>query len=322
MFSIASYQPTFWFRNTHINTLYGAVFRKMPKPKYVRERYTLPDGDFLNLDWVEQGSKQLVIVVHGLDGDSSSHHVMGMANVFLAANYDVLAFNFRGAGKELNNYLKGNHSGETDDLRTVIQSVIHKNKYIAINLVGYSLGANVILKYLGEESSSISNIIKKAAVVSVPCQLGDSSRQMKSWASMAYMWYFLRTLKPIAKAKAKQFPGHFDLKKVLAAHSFVAYDTAFTTPIYGFENVTDYYQTASSLEYLSKINIPTYILQAEDDTFLSKSSFPISIAENHDFVHLEVSKYGGHVGFSQRNKHGFSWSELRIRAFIGENLFC
>jgi uncharacterized protein len=318
MLSTASYKPSFWFRNAHINTLFGAVFRKMPVPKYSREQYTLPDGDFLNLDWLKQQSKQLVIVIHGLDGDSSSHHVMGMSNVFFANHYDVLAFNFRGAGKEINKYLKGNHSGETDDLRTVIQYIIHQNKYTSINLVGYSLGANVILKYLGEESKSISNVIKRAAVVSVPCQLGDSSQQMKSFASLAYMWYFLRTLKPIAIEKAKRFPGNFNLKKVLSSHTFVAYDTAFTTAIYGFENVTDYYQKASSLDYLAQISIPTFILQAEDDTFLSKTSFPIELAKQHEYVHLEVSKYGGHVGFSQRNKEIGSWSELRIRDFIDE----
>jgi predicted alpha/beta-fold hydrolase len=316
MLSFAAYKPTFWFRNAHINTLFGAVFRRMPVPKYVRERYSLPDGDFLNLDWLKQQSKQLVIVIHGLDGDSSSHHVMGMSNVFSAAQYDVLAFNFRGSGQELNKYLKGNHSGETDDLRTVIQYIIQQNKYTSINLIGYSLGANVILKYLGEEHLNISSVIKRAAVVSVPCELGDSSRQMKSWASLAYMWYFLRTLKPIAIKKSTLFPGHFDLKKVLQSHTFVAYDTTFTTPVYGFESVTDYYQQASSIGYLSRISIPTFILQAEDDTFLSKTSFPIDIAKQHPFVQLEISKYGGHVGFSERNGNVGSWAELRIRDFI------
>ena len=316
MFKIANYKPTFWFKNTHINTIYAGRYRKIKMPHYQREKFTLPDGDFINLDWVDNDLKRIVVIVHGLGGHSQRHHVMGLANVFTAAAYDVLAINCRGAGDEPNDTIKTYHSGASDDLSAVIQYVIAKNKYDTIQLVGYSLGGNVILKYLGEQHTNLSKLIRRAAVMSVPCELSDSSQKMKSWNNKVYIWNFFKTLKPTAIEKSKRFPGHFDLKKTLSATNFEEFDDAFTAPVNGFESALHYHKSCSSLYFLDKITIPTYLLQAEDDTFLSKSSFPVEIAKQHPFLHLEVSKYGGHVGFSQTSDSGYSWAEQRFLDFI------
>ncbi len=317
MLTNALYKPRFWFKNTHINTIYAGRYRKISMPNYERERFILPDGDFVNLDWVHNQSERLVIVVHGLGGHSQRHHVMGLANIFTDAQYDVLALNCRGAGDEENDSIKTYHSGASDDLRAVIQYVIDHKKYKSINLVGYSLGGNIILKYLGEQHLEVPKVIRRAAVMSVPCELSDSSQKMKSWNNKIYIWNFFKTLKPIAVAKDKRFPGHFDLKKVLAARNFEEFDEAFTAPANGFESALHYHKSCSSLYFLDKITIPTYLLQAEDDTFLSDTSIPRSLADNHPFLHLEVSKYGGHVGFARRSKADpYSWAELRLRAFI------
>ncbi len=316
MLTTALYKPSFWFRNTHINTIFSGRYRHVPMPNYRRERVTTTDDDFVNVDWVDNGSERVVILVHGLGGHSRRHHIMGLANAFTAIGYDVAAFNFRGTGEESNNRLKSYHSGDTGDLRVVIQQIIDSNKYKSINLVGYSLGGNVILKYLGEEHLSLSKLIKKAAVMSVPCELKDSSERMKKWDNKIYLYNFFKTLKPEAIEKDKRFPGVFDLKKTLAASNFFEFDDAFTAPINGFRDAIDYYGQSSSLYFLDWLTIPTYMLQAEDDTFLSDTSFPRELAENHPLLHLEISKYGGHVGFYRKSKDGRSWAELRICAFI------
>jgi uncharacterized protein len=153
--------------------------------------------------------------------------------------------------------------------------------------------------------------------MSVPCELSDSSNKMKSWNNKMYIWNFFRTLKPTAIEKSKRFPGHFDLQKALDSHNFEEFDEAFTAPVNGFESAKHYHNSCSSLHFLDKITIPTYLLQAEDDTFLSDTSIPRALAEKHPFLHLEVSKYGGHVGFARKSSEDpYSWAEIRFRAFI------
>jgi uncharacterized protein len=300
--------------NNHLETVYPAIFRNVSlAKKYERERLILKDGDFLDLDWVKINSQRLVIVSHGLEGNTNRGYIIGIVNAFLAKGFDCLAWNYRGCSEEMNWNLKFYHSGATDDLDEVINHAIKKNAYTEIVLIGFSLGGNLTLKYLGERK--VVGLIRKAVVFSVPCHLHSSCLQLSTGANRIYSNRFLKSLKNKIRSKAQKFV-QLDVSKLERVGSLIEFDNNFTAPLHGFANAIDYYQKSSSIQFLKSIETPTLLVNAANDPFLSRECFPVDLLRNHKYVKIEIPEKGGHVGFTLFSQNGLYWSELRALDFI------
>lgn len=309
-----SYFPPFLLFNRHLETIYPALFRKVALKEYERERIRTADDDFLDLFWLKKKSNNLIIISHGLEGNAHRAYIKGMAKAFYDLGYDALAWNYRGCGEEINKQLRFYHSGATDDLGTVIDHAA--TRYENIFLIGFSLGGNLTLKYLGEKGDSVNPKIKKAVAFSVPMDLHNSCVQISKPTNWVYSNRFLKSLKLKVIAKAKSFP-ELRTDKLETIKSLIEFDDTYTAPIHGFQNAIDYYTKCSSLYFLPTIKTQTLIVSAQNDPFLSKECFPD--LSSHSFVELESPSRGGHVGFAQFNENGLYWSELRALKYITTN---
>lgn len=306
------YEAPSLFFNAHIETIWPALFRKIQLSPYQRERLTTPDDDFLDLDWLKQGSNKLVIISHGLEGNSHRAYIKGMAKQFFTNGYDVLAWNYRSCSGEMNRQKRFYHSGATDDLQWVINHA--SVKYDSVYLIGFSLGGNLTLKYLGE--GKVNPLVKKAVVFSVPLELHTSCLEILQPSNWMYHHRFLKSLKAKVVAKASQRTD-LDIRPLNQIKTLIEFDDHFTAPIHGFENAIDYYKKCSSLYFLSGIHTPTLIVNAKNDPFLSNDCYP-ELPEASS-VKLETPARGGHVGFAQFGQNGLYWSELRAFDFINHD---
>ncbi len=313
----SDYKPSFLFKNTHFNTVFRTFFM-YESNNYKRERLELKDGDFVDLDFSTVNSETIVIALHGLEGNSSSKYIIAASKYINQQKIDVVAINHRGCSGEPNRLIQSYHSGKTDDLDSVIKHLDKNYDYKNIVLLGYSLGGNMILKYLGEQKKYIHQKVKCGIAISVPCDLTSSSVELKKPENKLYIKKFMQTLKPKTLHKMKQFPNSF-LKKdtILAAQNFHDFDNLYTAPAHGYKNAEDYWEKCSCKPFLSEIKIPTLLINALDDTFLSDECYPTEIAEKNALFFLEMPKFGGHVGFNSKmiGKNGF-WMEKRSYKFM------
>ncbi|SFT91836.1 hypothetical protein SAMN04489724_2815 [Algoriphagus locisalis] len=308
-----SYTRPKWLFNGHLETIYPSLFRKVVAPNPVKERILTTDGDFLDLDWYRQGKAKLVIISHGLEGNSTRSYMLGMVNSFLKKEYDVLTWNFRSCSAEMNKQVIFYHSGATYDLDLVVQHVY--DAYEEINLVGFSLGGNLTLKYLGEKGNSLSKIHRGVAI-SVPLHLGSSSRKISETENTLYSKRFLRSLKKKVIDKSAAHPGQIPVETLRNIKTLADFDDFFTGPLHGFADAEEYYEVNSSLYFLDQIKVPTLVLNAQNDPFLSEKCFPTKLAKTLDQVYFEFPKHGGHVGFSPANSQKPYYSEQRAVEFI------
>jgi len=309
----SSYQRPTWLFNAHLETIYPSLFRKVSIQKPENERIQTIDQDFLDLKWYRQGSSKLVILSHGLEGSSSSSYILGMVKIFLAHQFDVLAWNFRGCGEEMNEQLTFYHSGATYDLDTVVSHA--EKKYDEVYLIGFSLGGNLTLKYLGEKGNSDFKI-KKGVVISAPLHLSSSSKKISEVQNFLYSHRFLTSLRKKIIQKEKEFPGKIPIDKLKSVTTLADFDDYFTGPLHGFSDAEEYYKESSSLFFLEGIKVPTLILNAQNDPFLSPACFPTHLIKTLTFVYGEFPKVGGHVGFSNPNSSLPYYSERRAVEFI------
>jgi len=308
-----SYLPPFFLFSPHLETIYPALLRRVSLKAYTRERIDTPDDDFLDLDWLEQDSQKIAIISHGLEGNSHRPYIKGMAKALSDNGYDVVAWNFRGCGGEMNRQLRFYHSGATDDLHTVVEHVISKQKYKSIDLVGFSLGGNLTLKYLGERV--VPELVNRAVVFSVPMDLKTSCEKISLPANRIYSNRFLRSLKSKVLMKAR-VRKELDVSKIDRIKTLSQFDDRYTAPLHGFADANEYYERCSSLRFVSDIKTPALIINTLNDPFLSEECFPVSLLENHPFVNLQILSRGGHVGFTQFTKNGLYWSEQRALEFL------
>lgn len=296
----------------HLETIYPALARSIKAVHYQRERIQTPDNDFLDLDWLQQGSERLMIISHGLEGNTSRAYMKGMAHAGFTHNFDVLTWNFRGCSEEMNQQLRFYHSGATDDLDWVVKHAIRKG-YREIYLVGFSLGGNLTLKYLGEQQSYVE--LKRATVFSVPLDLHASCLKICKPSNWVYSNRFLKSLKTKVVHKSNMMGG-LDVNGIEKIKTLMQFDDLYTAPLHGFLSATDYYNKCSSLHFLNEVKIPTLIVNAQNDPFLSDECYPVSLLKDHPFIKFENPKYGGHVGFAQFNKNGLYWSEEIALSFL------
>lgn len=318
MIRTAAFQPAWWLRNRHAQTLWASVIRRGPDIRLRRERLELPDGDFLDLDWAgEQGP--IVLVLHGLEGSSRSRYARGLLCAIRARGWRGVLMHFRGCSGMPNRLDRGYHSGETGDLAAVVATLRAREPDTPICAVGYSLGGNVLLKWLGE--SGAANPLAAAVAVSVPFQLDDAARTLEHGFARVYQWSLLRRMRRSLRRKFRRRASPIELEGLRALRTFRAFDDYVTAPLHGFAGVDDYYQRSSSRQYLGGIAIPTLILHARDDAFMTRAAIP-QAQELSASVTLELSSYGGHVGFVSgacpwRPSY---WLEQRIPAHLARIL--
>ena len=310
----STYKPPFYFKNGFISTVYSGLVRRVSL-KQERERITLKDGDFLDLDWSfsESKSSKLIILLHGLEGNGQRPYMTGTAKLFNKNGVDAICVNFRGCSGEDNLKYYSYHSGATEDLEAVIEHAVSVKKYSEIHLKGISLGANIILKYLGERDK-VPTQVKTAIAVSVPCYLSGSARELHTFKNKLYHDRFLKHLVNRLRTKQQRFPDLLKIEELDAIKTLTSFDNVYTAKAHGFENALDYYLRCSSLQFLPNIKTPTLIINALNDSFLSAECYPVKEAKNNRNLHLEMPNHGGHSGFV--GKKNVYYNERRALEFI------
>jgi predicted alpha/beta-fold hydrolase len=310
----STYRPPWGLANGHLQTILPVLLRRVPTITRERERIATPDGDFLDLDWNrDHRSQSLVIITHGLEGNSANASVQGMAAAFHRAGWDTLAWNLRGCSGEVNRLLRTYHSGAWEDLECVINHAA--GTYQNIVLVGFSIGGNLTLKYLGDRGSWINPAIKGAVAFSVPCNLASSALVLESRINSIYMNHFMRDLRRKIREKAAIFPEGISTEGLDRIRTFREFDGTYTAPLNGFLSAEDYWAKASSKQSLAGISVPTLLINALNDPFLGPECFPREEAEANPHLHLELPRSGGHLGFLTFGKE--YWSETRAVEFCG-----
>ena len=289
---------------------------------YLRKRITTWDHDFIDLDFSLVGSKTLAILIHGLEGSSESKYIASNSKYLNSKGLDTVCFNLRGCSGDDNLLLGTYHSGKTEDVDFVVNHLLENYDYENIIIIGFSLGGNLTLKYLGEKSEEISPIIKGGIAVSVPIDIASAEKEMDKLKNKLYIEMFFRTMKNKVLEKAHKFPEYnLDKDKLFKATKFIHLEQLYTVPVFGFDSPEDYWEKASSKPYLSKIRKPTLLINAKDDSFLSNECFPFQEAHDSDYFFFEGPNYGGHVGFMTSFKPTENtWLEHRIARFIRENI--
>jgi uncharacterized protein len=313
----STFQPPAWLPNGHLQSIYPSVFRKLSVP-YKRERINTPDGDFLNLDWCMAPAQDapLVVLSHGLEGDSGRQYITGMVQHLHRYGYHCLAWNFRSCGGEPNQLPRFYHSGETTDLDFVLQHAIAKG-HRRISIMGFSLGGNVTLKYAGERGAAMYPEIKKVVAFSVPMDLLACSRNIEKRENWIYLQRFLKSLKPKLEEKARRYPAQINASQYAQVRTFFDFDDFFTGPIHGFAGADDYYRQSSSMHFVEKITLPTLIVNAQNDPLVPYKSLPIDRIAAMPNVWLDLPVAGGHCGFRPAVvKQQAYWSEQRALDFL------
>jgi hypothetical protein len=312
----SSFHAPFFLRNGHVQTILPVLFPRRMRVDFVRERLELPDGDFLDLDWLRRGTKRLAIFAHGLEGSSTQTYILGMAAELAAHGWDALAYNYRGCSGEPNRLPRAYHSGETEDLRAVIARAA--KDYATLALIGFSLGGNVVLKYLGEAPPQ--EAIRAGVAICAPIDLAACARKLDQQRSnRLYLRRFIVSLIEKMEAKAMLFPDIVDAADARRIRTFQQFDDRYTGPLHGFRDAADYWAQCSARQFLTRLAVPTLLLQPRNDPFLAPEAYPWPEAEANPHLYLETPESGGHVGFLDL-RHGLQpWSEPRVAAFLANH---
>lgn len=316
----ASYQPPWWYRGRHLQTIWGPLFRRLRRPLLRRERWPTPDGDFLDLDWLE-GDSPLVVILHGLEGSSGSHYARGLLLEAAALGWRAVVFHFRSCSGELNRGPRLYHAGETSDLDWVIGRLIQREPATPLGLVGVSLGGNVALKWLGERGEGAPAQVRAAATISTPFDLTACAESLDRGLNRPlYTARFLRSMRAKVRAKRRLYDGLVNVPAALRARTFAVYDRLATAPINGFADERDYWARASSGPYLARIRRPCLLINAANDPFVPAVTLPTAVVAGSPWLEAAFLPEGGHVGFLEGPWGRRSWAERHALAFLRRQL--
>lgn len=323
--TLKEFSPAWWCPGQHSQTIWRKLFGHSPKLSLRRERWKTPDGDFLDLDFLnptysENKEEKIptILFLHGLEGSSRTKYILGMFHRSTLKGWRGIGLNFRSCSGEINKQKRFYHSGETSDLNWVIDQLIHRFPGSPLLIVGFSLGGNVLLKWLGEKGNGVPNQLQGAVAISVPFNLGTAAHRIDQGFNKIYRRNFLKTLIKKSLMKERLFPGLVDPKKVSRIVSFTEFDHEVTAPIHGFSDAQDYWKQCSSAQFLGSIQRPTLLISAMDDPFLPPSELPTKTVSQSKYLKACFPRYGGHVGFIQ----GITpwsvnyWAESRAFAFF------
>ena len=288
--------PAWWCRGPHMQTLWPYLFRRTPQVELRRERLELPDGDFLDLDWTKNSHGPIVIVLHGLEGSSDSKYARGLLKAVHEHGWRGVVMHFRGCSGEPNRLPRSYHSGETTDLAYVVKLLRDREPGTPLFVVGFSLGGNVLLKWLGETGANAP--IQAAVAVSVPFLLGESAKRLDQEFSRVYQWGLMHSMRNAVAEKRRRMKLPLKIQDLSKLKTFWDFDEHITAPLHGFAGADDYYARSSSRQYLKGIQVPTLIVQSRDDPFMTDAMIPQD-GELSSAVELELYDSGGHVGFIQ-----------------------
>lgn len=312
----ASFRPAWWLPGAHLQTFWPYMFRRNHKLETRRERFDLPDGDFVDLNWtVRPTTGPIVIILHGLEGSIQSSYAGGILKAIEARGWRGLFMHFRSCSGESNRHARFYHSGDTHDFAAVVEMIRQREPETLLAAVGYSLGGNVLLKWLGETGADCPLVA--AAAVSVPFELKFAAERINRGFSRLYQWHFLRSLRQKVYSKIDELPVEVSVSELKKIRSMRIFDDLITAPLHGFEDVDDYYKKASSRPWLRNIARPTLLLQSKDDPFMTPNVVPEPY-ELSPSITLELTPRGGHVGFVEgvvplRPKY---WLDQRVPDFL------
>ena len=317
------YRAPSWLAGSHAQTIYPALF-KGRGPSLRRQRLETFDGDFIDLDWLDAparptlatGDSPLVVLFHGLEGDSSSHYARALMRRLRAIGWRGVVPHFRGCSGEPNLLPRAYHSGDYVEIGWMLSAIRALEPSAALYAVGVSLGGSALLNWLGREGEHAKALVKAAAAVSAPLDLTAAGVAIGQGFNRIYARHFLQTLKPKALAMARRFPGKLDEASIRRADSMYAFDDVVTAPLHGFDGTDDYWLRASSKPWLRGIAVPTLVLNARNDPFIPAASLPGN-AEVSSSVTLEQPEDGGHAGFVSAPFPGhLDWLPLRLVQFF------
>lgn len=301
-----NYRAPWWLMGGNLQTIYAAKIasRNNIKAKnWRRERWTSPDNDFIDVDWLSpnkassKNDQPLLVLFHGLEGSAQSHYANAFAQVAMDKGWAIAIPHFRGCSGEINLAPRAYHSGDYEEIDWILRNF--KNRHLgSIMAVGVSLGGNALMKWASEVGHAASKTVQAVASICSPIDLTASGNAIDSgFNKMIYARMFLKTMKPNAMQKLQQYPGLFNKEKLLAATTLYEFDDAFTAPLHGFKNTDDYWSKASSKPGLQAIKIPALVLNAKNDPFIPAKSLP-NQSEVSSQVCLWQPDHGGHVGFT------------------------
>ena len=313
------YRSPWWLRGKHLQTIFPAAWMRLPEVVYRRESWETPDGDQIELDWVDNATNNpapLVVLFHGLEGNSHSHYALRLMHYLHRIQWRGVVVHFRGCGGAANRLPRGYHCGDSSEidwilrrLRTQVGGTIH--------VVGVSLGGNALLKWLGEQEEQAVSVIDTAVAISAPLALPTTGHVLGKGFNRIYARLFLKTLRPKALAMIAQHGLPFDSGAIGQVNNLWQYDDLFTAPLHGFKDADDYWATANSRPYLMSIKVPTLLINARNDPFLPEQDLPLD-EEVAPCVVRDFPKQGGHAGFvSPKNQP--DWLAARVICFLETN---
>jgi predicted alpha/beta-fold hydrolase len=316
---VGPFRPAWWSRGRHRQTAWNRLLRRAAHLPICRARWTTPDADFLDLDFMDGPvtSPQL-LVIHGLEGSSDRPYVRGLLALAAERGWRGVAMNFRGCSGSRNRTPRLYHSGDSGDLDWVISELVKRDPAAPILPVGISLGGNVLLKWLGEQSELAPDEVRAAVAISTPFDLAAAAAKMSRGLGRLYTYFFLRTLKRKALHKAREYPGLLDEKAVRRARNWRQYDDTVTAPLHDFRDAEDYWARSSSLFYLERIRRPALLINSRDDPIVPASCLPDELVERSEWIHAEFTSRGGHAGFVAGTLpwQPVYWAERRAVEFL------
>ena len=317
------FRPAWWCPGAHLQTIWAAILRPAPKVPLTRERWELPDGDVLDVDLLAAGEgAPRLIVLHGLESSSRAPQVLGLLQQARRRGWGGVAMNFRGCGGTPNRLPRSYHGGETGDLAWVIRRVQAAHPSSALGCVGFSLGGNVLLKYLGEQGEALPASVRAAAAVSAPVDLARSAHALERGFSRVYGRRLVESLKRKTAEKLHRFPDLVDANALQAVRTLPQFDDLVTGPIHGFTDAAAYWAASSSAAFLPRIRRPTLLINAQDDPFLPAAALPVQAVSENRFLTAEFPSAGGHLGFLAGGwpARPVAWAERQAVEFLAHYL--
>jgi predicted alpha/beta-fold hydrolase len=292
----SKFQPSKFWRNAHWQSMWPTVImNRLPRLVTVRERVNLPDNDFIDLEWYGDNTQgPIVLLLHGVTGSINAPYIKYLMPTLAEQGYQPVMMYYRGYSGEHNRLDVVTHAGKTDDVAALLQVLKTRQPHRVLIAIGFSQGANILLKYLGEQQDKTP--LKCAIAVSPPFQLRSISNRIRHGLGRFYQWYLLRSLREFYRDKFAYRQAPFDLDILARCRSFWQFDEKITARVNGFQNAVDYYRQASCINYLKYIQIPTLIIHSKDDSIMTSDIIPYP-TQLSDTTILELSEYGGHLGF-------------------------
>lgn len=317
-----TFQPAWWCRNAHLQTIWGSVLRPAPRVPVRRVRWELPDGDFLDVDELAaQAEAPRLIILHGLESSSRAAGVLGLLSQARQRGWGALAVNFRGCSGEPNRRQRSYHGGETSDLAWVIARMQRQYPASHLACAGLSLGGNVLLKFLGEQGEALAPSVRAAVAISTPFDLAASVKVLEQGFSRVYQDRLVANLKLKTFQKLAAHPHLVDSSALRGVRTLGEFDDLVTAPVHGFADAQAYWAASSSAPYLARIRRPTLLINAEDDPFLPSDALPRQAVAGNAFLTALFTPCGGHLGFLSGwwPASPIAWAEDRAMAFLAEH---